>query len=524
MLARSVTLALLCSALLLAAAGQASATTFCVPTFGPACPNANGNVAEAELEKAMSLNGEDGIADLIVLAAGTFTENGGFEPEAGTSPTSIEPAGSDPLTVVGAGPGATFVTSASSSNQFVVNLASNNSRQITIRDLTIQAPASQPDGLGTAVYLYQGDILDNVDVVSLNDESDGVGAAGAGNVFRNGELRGGGSGQLGDGFSVGSAGGTLLVEDATVRGASWALAVTGGTLTVRRSALLDTRTYGAAASGGLLVAENSIFTIDDGIGLYASAAAADTGLEADHVTVVNSGGTDPALEGKKFSGSAGDVSMVVTNSILRGFGSGYRTETPFGPGIGVVTIEASYSNLPLDGTSAGGTADLSLGNTDADPLLASDLSLPAGSPSVDAGDPAAGGLATDFLGAPRPVDGNGDGVAIRDQGAFEYQPPAPPAIPGGPEPRIADTTRPTARILAGPGKALAKGKAKFRFRSSEPGSRFVCKLDRRKAARCRSPKSYSGLKPGRHAFRVWAIDGEGNKSRKPAQRRFRVPA
>jgi streptogramin lyase len=98
------------------------------------------------------------------------------------------------------------------------------------------------------------------------------------------------------------------------------------------------------------------------------------------------------------------------------------------------------------------------------------------------------------------------------------RPPPPPS--GGP---AADTTAPTATISKGPGRKLKQGIAKFGFKSSEPGSTFQCKLDSKKAARCRSPKTYKKLKPGRHPFKVWAIDAAGNRS-KPAKRSFRVPA
>jgi hypothetical protein len=56
------------------------------------------------------------------------------------------------------------------------------------------------------------------------------------------------------------------------------------------------------------------------------------------------------------------------------------------------------------------------------------------------------------------------------------------------------------------------------------GSTSACKLDARKAARCRSPKRYKHLKPGRHTFKAWAIDAAGNKDPTPAKRKFRVPA
>ncbi len=496
---------------------DAEATTICVPGVATACPGTAGAVGKTDLEEALSYQGSDGKADEVIVAAGTYSENASFEPEAGTSATTFELVGTDPLTVTGAGEG-TILTSASAANEYVVNLSYNNTRAITMRDLTVQDPASQPDGLAGGILLYEGDTLERVTVVSLNEGGDGILGYGPGNVVRDCEVRAGGTGEVDYGISS-SGPGTVLVEDSTVKEASWALVAGNGTLTARRTAVLDAITYGAIATGGSMVLENSTFTVDDGIGLYLSAAATDQSLTADHVTILNTGGTTyPALEGKKFSSTAGDATMTVSNSIFRGFSSGYKTETPFGPGVGLVKITARYSNLPQKGISNGGTADFSTGNIDADPLFGTDLSLQPGSPSIDAGDPSFG-LNTDFLGAPRPVDGNGDGVAVADQGAFEYQPPAKPGGGGG-----GDGQAPQTKILKGPGVALAKGKAKFRFSSSEAGSPFECKLDRRKVARCKPPKKYSHLKPGKHSFKVWAIDAAGNKDQTPAKRRFRVPA
>jgi hypothetical protein len=116
------------------------------------------------------------------------------------------------------------------------------------------------------------------------------------------------------------------------------------------------------------------------------------------------------------------------------------------------------------------------------------------------------------------VTGGGDicGVAVDSLSR-------PPAGPGsGSTP--ADITPPQTKIAKGPGSKLAKGKATFRFRSSEAHSTFTCRLDKRKAKPCRSPKAYSGLKPGKHGFRVWATDAVGNKDPTPAKRTFRVPA
>jgi virginiamycin B lyase len=108
-------------------------------------------------------------------------------------------------------------------------------------------------------------------------------------------------------------------------------------------------------------------------------------------------------------------------------------------------------------------------------------------------------------------------------------PPQPPAQPPQPSsqppvgPPAPDSVPPQTTIVKGPGRGLIKGIAKLSFRASEAGSRFECKLDGRKRGRCKSPKTYSGLKPGRHTFKAWAIDAAGNADPTPAKRTFRVP-
>ena len=518
------------------AAEGATATTFCVPTAA-ACPGGSG-VAKTDLEEAMGADGKDGLADTVYLAAGTFTEDGSYEPSSGfKNPGTIEPAGTDALTVIGAGT-STVVTSSGSGNIFLMALGSAN-RAITVRELILRVPASFTDNQGAALQLLEDDKLEDAQIVSRNPDSDAVVASGD-DVVRNVFMRGESGGTIDSGVTA-SFGGQVTVEDSRMEGSSWALYVNGenAELTARRVTEVGTRTYGGVATAGTLRVENSLFTVEDGIGLYASASEKDATVEADQVTIANSGGTTyPAMELKRFGGGAGDMSIDVSNSILRGFDSGYQIDTVLGPGIGTATLGVRYSNFQNTGNS-NGSLDLTTGNIDVDPLFLGDYSLPANSPSVDAGDPAAGGLATDFLGAPRPADGDGDGLAVRDQGAFEYQPPIPPGGGGGAGGTSGgggtasggngagegkDAAAPQTTIAKGPGSKLPQGKAKFAFRSSEKGSSFACKLDKRKAKPCNSPKTYKGLAPGRHTFKVWATDAAGNKDSTPAKRRFKVPA
>ncbi|WP_460715807.1 M4 family metallopeptidase [Nocardioides dilutus] len=85
-----------------------------------------------------------------------------------------------------------------------------------------------------------------------------------------------------------------------------------------------------------------------------------------------------------------------------------------------------------------------------------------------------------------------------------------------------DTTPPQTTITKHPKKKTFSHKAKFRFTSSEPGSTFKCKLDKKKWKPCTSPKKYKNLKVGKHKFQVYAIDAAGNADPTPAKWRWKI--
>jgi Protein of unknown function (DUF3152) len=89
-------------------------------------------------------------------------------------------------------------------------------------------------------------------------------------------------------------------------------------------------------------------------------------------------------------------------------------------------------------------------------------------------------------------------------------------------PRARDLRPPETRILRGPRGRQTVRAATFRFRSSEPGSTFQCRLDRGRWRACRSPKTYRGLNPRRHRFQVRARDRARNVDRSPASRQWLV--
>jgi hypothetical protein len=78
-------------------------------------------------------------------------------------------------------------------------------------------------------------------------------------------------------------------------------------------------------------------------------------------------------------------------------------------------------------------------------------------------------------------------------------PPPPAAVPN-----TVIRAHPKAKLKT----RRAKAKVRFRFGSDQAGASFRCALDRGKLKRCTSPATYA-VKPGRHRFRVEAVDAAG---------------
>ena len=84
-----------------------------------------------------------------------------------------------------------------------------------------------------------------------------------------------------------------------------------------------------------------------------------------------------------------------------------------------------------------------------------------------------------------------------------------------------DTVRPDTTITSGPSGTTTATSATFHFESTEPGT-FNCTLDSGQTVPCTSPKSYSGLAPGRHVLTVRARDTAGNFDSPPAARGWTI--
>ena len=171
-------------------------------------------------------------------------------------------------------------------------------------------------------------------------------------------------------------------------------------------------------------------------------------------------GHDLLVQGDvRLRGGADLRSSVVKGAVTTAGAVNVHSVLFAGPGIDVGSGELTARNVTLFGTGAAGLrvaggAAATLTDTivarfasgfsgpvrvtrsilpPADPRLSFTLTPRAGSPAVDAGDPAP--LAPtepqeDAAGAVRAMDGNGDGVARRDIGALERRPHSPPSTAG----------------------------------------------------------------------------------------------
>ncbi len=210
--------------------------------------------------------------------------------------------------------------------------------------------------------------------------------------------------------------------------------------------------------GGVLEISDSLLLIRDdssatGLGTAGSTSAT---LTARNVTVVGSG------EGIGAEVDVGGGVIDLRDSSLTGMSTSLSRW-----GTGTPTINVSYSNFnpaTFDETGAteGGSIVQGAGNLNVAPLFvgAGDYRLAAASPLIDRGFPGAGPSAFDLARAPRVTDGDGDGVARRDIGAYEYQPPVV-------QPPLVDRVAP--QILA-----LSLSRKKFRV-GAKPTARVAAK-------------------------------------------------
>lgn len=308
-------------------------------------------------------------------------------------------------------------------------------------------------------------------------------------------------GNTGVGLAIGiqTQAGTPILQRNSISSSTTGVSVEAGAPTLSANSLIG-NTAGITAAAGSTVNSFSDLVARGGTGIGAVGAnvsatnltAADNGVDLDA-----SAGTTLSLD-----------SSYVSRPIAISGGSTCAVAFSAGP----ASAGCPPFALPADAPGFSNPA-------------AGDYTLTAGSPLIDAGDPAdppAGAL--DLNGSPRALKGSCAAGVRRDIGADEFSPDcvdAPPdgGGPGGPSGSVGDIDPPDTRIDR---VKVRRRHASIRFSSDEPKSSFLCRLDGARFKRCRSPKRFRHLARGVHVFRVRAVDAAGNTDGSAARRRFRV--
>jgi hypothetical protein len=190
------------------------------------------------------------------------------------------------------------------------------------------------------------------------------------------------------GMSVREPAGTALA----VRGEAVGLHVDGRVRLRDGSAMRSSSVVGSVVTAGRVRMHSVAIS---GTGLDVESGT----LTAAHLTVAGTGAVGVRVA------SGGQATLA--DSVVWGYTRGFTG-----------TVAHTTTHLPEAGV---------------DPRLEADLALRADSPLIDAGDPrplAAEEPEIDAQGNVRAMDGNGDGIARRDPGAFERRPLPPPSTAG----------------------------------------------------------------------------------------------
>jgi hypothetical protein len=303
-----------------------------------------------------------------------------------------------------------------------------------------------------------------------------------------------GADAIGGGIAIANLAGATIIEESTISG---------------NSVLAADATDVAAARGG------GIGGVGGTVSLTGSTIAANS-VQLDAAGVLTS----------HVAGDNVDAGVVARNSLIA---------LPAGEGKSCANglVSGGFNLDEDDSCGLTKSSDLAGVTPGIDPVLKDNggptptHALLEGSIAIDRGN--SFGAAVDQRGLLRPSDfpsiSNKEGGDGSDIGAFELQvPPDAVALPAAPilvgtEP--SDRTPPRTRIVSGPARVGFERLARFRFASNEAQSTFQCRVDRKPYRKCRSPYKLK-VAPGKHHFRVRAIDRFGNVDRTAARFSWQV--
>lgn len=498
----------------------------CAPTTGamadPFPVTSTGNDGEGSLRAAiLAANSHAGADSIQIETTGTIALLGKL------------PQIEDDLAITGGGPGSLTVRRDEAAGSFRI-FEFNDGVVGSLTGMTVTGGTSGTGGGilngGGSLTLTRVAVIGNEAVV---EEAVSEATADGGGIHSDGPLT------LRE--SVVSDNRAIAGEGTAVTAAGGGGIFTKGKLTIDRSTIADNDVEAISGFGEIYVLGGGIDALGE-VKIERSTISGNSILAAGSAATQASGGGIAGNKGELTSLTVTNNSVIATEA----FGANlFLPDSPIvrnslvsdprgGAGSCFGTYLSGGYNLDEDGSCGfGAGSDINVVAAGLDPVLKDNggptptHALLEGSIAIDRGN--SFGASTDQRGLPRPADfpaiSNKEGGDGSDIGAFELQVPPgaavppPPPILVGTEP--GDRTPPKTRIVSGPARVGYERKAKFRFNSSEAQSSFKCKLDKKKWKKCRSPYKLK-VKPGKHLFKVRAIDRFGNADPSPARFSWRV--
>jgi hypothetical protein len=369
----------------------------------------------AEFQTALTTAEGNGQDDTINVAAGAYDVSGGGLTYSGA-------AEGFSLTIEGAG-AATTTLDGGNAVQILSITASTSAGTVTVRGMTFQNGTFSIAPPGTLRVVAANITLESSRFLNNTPGGGGANLTAFGNVTVTGcEFRGN-SGDIGaGGLNINNRGTTVVSKNliaqntggTTGAGGAWIrdTGFTGGSVTLVNNIIADNHFSAAILSllngGGLAVTTSGI-------------SGATTVRLTNNTIASNSSNLTGSNGGTAVAVSSATTTIDLYNNILFGNLSGSPGPTPASS-----DLSAGFTGAPLNlfnnivGTFSV-TGNVSQGNNlSSDPLLTADWHLQAGSPAIDNGANAAPSVpADDIDGDVRPLDGDGDTVAVVDIGADE---------------------------------------------------------------------------------------------------------
>jgi len=372
-------------------------------------------------------------ADVITLPAGTYGLTIAGTSEGGNVDGDLDIVNA--LTINGAGAATTIIDAAGSGERHFDIFSNNGAFAVTMSGITMRSANGDQDG--GAINNSQELTLNSV-VITGNDAQDAGGIqnnGGAELTINDSTLSNNSASEKDNGGGIRNSGGTLTINRSTLNnnfgGQDGGGLANSGTATINNTTITGNTVNDGGIGGGISVFGAT--TINNSTIAGNSASGGGGGLSDETLKVAAqtfvSAGVPPVDDGASVALGNGEPSVDITNSIVANNTTGGDCD--------VTTLTSGGNNLDSDSTcDLTGTGDKPGQNPQLAALAANGgptqtMAIPAGSPATDAGNNATC-LATDQRGITRPQDGNSDGTAVCDMGAYELEPPAATPAPGTP--------------------------------------------------------------------------------------------